>query len=197
MQKAEVQKALERFRDHVVSVSKRNLTNSKKNSSKKLYNSIKGNVKAMPNSFSMEFTMEDYGVFQDAGVSGTKKKYNTPYSYKSKMPPVKAFDKWIVRKGLAPRKSGGQFTSRKSLAFLIARSVFRNGIKPSLFFTTTTFLQNVANLTEYLLLIAIRTGFEPALSPLYSVHRELRYHSPPDYVFSVSNNFLISGLNSK
>ncbi len=135
MQKAEVQKALERFRDHVVSVSKRNLTNSKKNSSKKLYNSIKGNVKAMPNSFSMEFTMEDYGVFQDAGVSGTKKKYNTPYSYKSKMPPAKAFDKWIVRKGLAPRKSGGQFTSRKSLAFLIARSVFRNGIKPSLFFT--------------------------------------------------------------
>ncbi len=135
MQKAEVQKALERFRDHVVSVSKRNLTNSKKNSSKKLYNSIKGNVKAMPNSFSMEFTMEDYGVFQDAGVSGTKKKYNTPYSYKSKMPPVKAFDKWIVRKGLAPRKSGGQFTSRKSLAFLIARSIFRNGIKPSLFFT--------------------------------------------------------------
>ncbi len=135
MQKAEVQKALERFRDHVVSVSKRNLTNSKKNSSKKLYNSIKGNVKAMPNSFSMEFTMEDYGVFQDAGVSGTKKKYNTPYSYKSKMPPVKAFDKWIVRKGLAPRKSGGQFSSRKSLAFLIARSVFRNGIKPSLFFT--------------------------------------------------------------
>jgi hypothetical protein len=89
----------------------------------------------MPNSFFMEFTMEDYGVFQDAGVSGTKKKYNTPYSYKSKMPPVKAFDKWIVRKGLAPRKSGGQFTSRKSLAFLIARSVFRNGIKPSLFFT--------------------------------------------------------------
>jgi hypothetical protein len=83
----------------------------------------------------MEFTMEDYGVFQDAGVSGTKKKYNTPYSYKSKMPPVKAFDKWIVRKGLAPRKSGGQFTSRKSLAFLIARSIFRNGIKPSLFFT--------------------------------------------------------------
>lgn len=135
MQKAEVQKALEKFRDHVVSVSKRNLTNSKKNSSKKLYNSIKGDVKVMPNSFSIQFTMEDYGVFQDAGVSGTKKKYNTPYSYKSKMPPAKAFDKWIVRKGLAPRKSGGQFTSRKSLAFLIARSVFRNGIKPSLFFT--------------------------------------------------------------
>ena len=134
MEKSEVQKALERFRDHVVSISKRNLTNKQKNSSKKLYNSIKGKVKANPNSFELEFSMEDYGVYQDAGVSGTRKKYNTPYSYKSKMPPVKAFDKWLVRKGIAPRDKG-KFTSRKSLAFLIARSVYRNGIKPSLFFT--------------------------------------------------------------
>lgn len=134
MEKSEVQKALERFRDHVVSISKRNLTNKQKNSSKKLYNSIQGKVKANPNSFELEFTMEDYGVFQDAGVSGTKKKYNTPYSYKSKMPPPKAFDKWLVKKGIAPRDNG-RFTSRKSLAFLIARSVYRNGIKPSLFFT--------------------------------------------------------------
>jgi hypothetical protein len=135
MQKDEVKKVLERFRNHVVSVSKRNLTNSKKNSSKKLYNSIKGDVKAMPNSISIQFTMEDYGIYQDAGVSGTKKKYNTPYSYKSKMPPPKAFDKWIVRKGLSPRTSGGQFKSRKGLSYAIARSVFMNGIKPSLFFT--------------------------------------------------------------
>jgi hypothetical protein len=134
MEKSEVQKALERFRDHVVSISKRNLTNKQKNSSKKLYNSIKGKVKANPNSFELEFSMEDYGVFQDAGVSGTRKKYNTPYSYKSKMPPVKAFDKWLVRKGIAPREKG-KFASRKSLAFIIARSVYRNGIKPSLFFT--------------------------------------------------------------
>jgi hypothetical protein len=133
--KAEIQKELERFRDYVVSQSRRNLSRLKKNSSRKLYESIKGDVKAMPNSISIQFTMEEYGVFQDAGVSGTKKKYNTPYSYKSKMPPPKAFDKWLVRKGIAPRKSGGQFASRKSLAFLIARSVFRNGIKPSLFFT--------------------------------------------------------------
>ncbi len=50
------------------------------------------------------------------------------------MPPPKAFDKWLVKKGIAPRDNG-KFTSRKSLAFLIARSVYRNGIKPSLFFT--------------------------------------------------------------
>ena len=134
MKKSEVQKSLERFRNHVISVSRRNLTRLRKNTSKKLYDSLKGNLKVSTNSFELEFSMEDYGLFQDKGVSGTKKKYNTPYSYKSKMPPVKAFDKWLVRKGIAPRKNG-KFASRKSLAFLIARSVYRNGIKPSLFFT--------------------------------------------------------------
>lgn len=142
MQNTEVQKELERFRDYVVSQSRRNLSRLRKNSSKRLYQSIQGYVKTMPNSISIEFEMENYGVFQDAGVSGVKKKYNTPYSYKSKggknglkgMPPPKAFDKWIVKKGLAPRDKG-KFKSRKSLSFAIARSVFINGIKPSLFFT--------------------------------------------------------------
>ena len=134
MQNTEVQKELEKFRDYVVSQSRRNLSRLRKNSSKRLYQSIQGKVKTMPNSISIEFEMEDYGVFQDAGVSGKKKKYNTPYSYKSKMPPPKAFDKWIVRKGLAPRDKG-KFKSRKSLSFVIARSVYMNGIKPSLFFT--------------------------------------------------------------
>ena len=134
MQKTEVQKELEKFRDYVISQSRSNLSRLKKNSSKRLYQSIKGDVKAMPNSMSIQFSMEDYGIFQDAGVSGKKKKYNTPYSYKSKMPPPKAFDKWIVRKGLSPREKG-KFKSRKGLSYAIARSVFMNGIKPSLFFT--------------------------------------------------------------
>ena len=58
------------------------------------------------------------------------------------MPPPKAFDKWVIRKGLAPRKKG-KFTGRsissvgfrKSITFLIARSIYSKGIKPSLFFT--------------------------------------------------------------
>ena len=135
MDTTELQKVLDRFRDAVISQSKRNLTRLQKNSSKKLYNSIKGKVKAYPNSFHMEFSMEDYGFYQDKGVSGKNKKYNTPFSYKSKMPPSKAFDKWIVRKGLAPRGADGKFLKRKSLSFLIARSVYRNGIKPTMFFT--------------------------------------------------------------
>ena len=68
MQKTEVQKELEKFRDYVISQSRRNLSRLKKNSSKRLYQSIKGDVKAMPNSMSIQFSMEDYGIFQDAGV---------------------------------------------------------------------------------------------------------------------------------
>mgnify|MGYP001233309825 CR=1 FL=1 len=134
MEKTELQAELNKFRDYVVSQAKANLTRGGKNSSKSLYNSIKGVAKASPNSIELSFSMEDYGFYQDKGVSGIKKKYNTDYKYTNKMPPAKAFDKWVVRKGLAPREKG-KFKNRKSLSFAIARSVYFNGIKPSLFFT--------------------------------------------------------------
>lgn len=129
------QQILNRFIKHVVSQAKRNLSTKGHNASKKLYNSIKGEAKSFPNSIGIYFEMEDYGFYQDQGVSGKKKKYDTPFSYKSKMPPPSAFDKWTIRKGIAPRKSGGQFQSRKGLNFAIARSIFEKGIKPTLFFT--------------------------------------------------------------
>ena len=74
MKQTELQKELNKFRDYVVSQAKANLTRGGKNVSKGLYNSIKGNVKANPNSFEMDFSMEEYGFYQDKGVSGIKKK---------------------------------------------------------------------------------------------------------------------------
>ena len=130
-----VQEELDKFKDYVVQQSKSNLTRLKKNSSKNLYNSIKGKAKAMPNSFYLNFEMEPYGKFIDKGVNGKKTAYSTPYSYKTKMPPPSKLDKWIVRRGLATRDKNGRFVSRKSLQFAIARKIFMYGIKPSLFFT--------------------------------------------------------------
>jgi len=132
---ANVKDELNRFAKYVISQSRANLTRGKKNSSKDLYNSLDSEVKVSKNSFELSFLMEDYGFFQDKGVSGVKKKYNTPYSYTSKMPPPSKMDKWIVKKGIAPRDKDGKFISRKSLQFMIARSIYNNGIKPSLFFT--------------------------------------------------------------
>ena len=128
-------KALQQFRDLVVAEAKANLRKLGKDTSGKLSNSIKGEVKEMRNSIGVYFEMESYGNFQDKGVSGTQRKFDTPYSYKSKMPPPSAFDKWIVKKGIAPRSASGKFQSRKGLQFAIARTIFKKGIKPSLFFT--------------------------------------------------------------
>ena len=143
-----VKDELNRFAKYIISQSRANLTKGKKNSSKELYNSLDSNVEVSKNSFELTFLMEEYGVFQDKGVKGTKSNYvenkDSPFSYKSKggknglkgMPPPKAFDKWIVRKGLKGiRDKKGQFISRKSLQFMIARSVFEKGVKASLFFT--------------------------------------------------------------
>jgi hypothetical protein len=132
---SETLKALQKFRDIVVTEAKANLRAQGKDASGKLSNSIQGEVKQMPNSIGVYFNMEPYGNFQDKGVSGTKRKFNTPYSYTTKMPPPSKLDKWIVRKGIAPRSKTGKFQSRKGIQFAIARSIFYKGIKPSLFFT--------------------------------------------------------------
>jgi len=136
MQLKEVKEELNKFGKYVIQQARTKLTKSKKNSSKKLYNSLNYSIVENNDSVSVIFEMEDYGKFQDQGVSGIKTKYKTPFSYKSKMPPAKAFSQWVVRKGLkGVRDEKGKFIERKSMQYLIARSVFKHGIKPSMFFT--------------------------------------------------------------
>ncbi len=132
----DVNKELSKFAKGVIRESRRNLTRKQKNSSKSLHKSLDYDLNISKNSFSLSFLMETYGLFQDKGVSGKKKKYNTPYKYNNKMPPSKPFEKWIKRKGIKGRdQKSGRFISHKSLSFLIARSIYNKGIKPSLFFT--------------------------------------------------------------
>ena len=136
MQLKETQSALNTFAKYVIEESRKNLINDKKNSSNKLYKSLDSDVKVSKNSFQLSFLMEEYGVFQDKGVSGTEKKYNTPFKYTNKKPPASAFSQWVIRKGLkGVRDEKGRFVSRKGLQFAIANTVFRKGIKPSMFFT--------------------------------------------------------------
>ena len=133
----ETYEVLQEFGKRVRQQARQNLSKGNKNVSKELYNSLKGNIKVMPNSIAVEFEMEDYGVFQDKGVSGTEKKYNTPFSYKSKMPPVKPLADWAKNRNIRLRDEKGKFKkgSYNTIGFLIARSIYRKGIKPSLFFT--------------------------------------------------------------
>lgn len=127
---------LNAFRDFVVNASKRNLAQQGKNTFGNLSKSLdESKVAVGKNSFNLDFTMPLYGQFQDKGVSGIKTVYASPFSYKTKMPPLKSLDKWIVKKGIAPRGENGKFVSRESLKFAIAKKIFTYGIKPSLFFT--------------------------------------------------------------
>ena len=56
------------------------------------------------------------------------------------MPPPSAFDKWVVKKGgkfnQSIRDSKGRFINRQSLTFVLAKSIFEKGIKPSYFFSS-------------------------------------------------------------
>ena len=136
LKKEQTYKYLNDFAKYVIQQSRSNLTKQGKNVDKKLYNSLDKQIEVSANSFRLSFLMENYGEFQDKGVSGTKKKYNTPFSYSSKRPPLKPIEDWVTKKRFQFRnKESGKFMSFKSTAYLIAGGILKNGIKPSLFFT--------------------------------------------------------------
>ena len=141
-------KSVQIFADIVIAEARKNLGKSD-NQDGKLANSLSSKVIATDSAFIVKFFMENYGLFQDQGVRGVDSYYadqvtaSSPFSYKSKggkfglkgMPPPKAFDKWTVRKGLPPRDKLGRFLPRKTLDFLIARSIFKKGIRATSFFS--------------------------------------------------------------
>ena len=135
MQLKSLNKELNKFGKYVIQQSRSNLTRGKKNVNKKLYNSLDYEIKTKP--LSIEFSMESYGQFQDKGVSGTMRKYNTPFSFTTKQPPSKPIADWAKKRNTRLRDSRGRFTrgNYNTIGFLIARSIKRKGLKPSLFFT--------------------------------------------------------------
>tara|TARA_R110001599_G_scaffold19601_2_gene74916 strand:+ start:334 stop:888 length:555 start_codon:yes stop_codon:yes gene_type:complete len=142
-----IERYLNSFANQVVKDSKSILKKDK--GSTDLGGSIRAKVEVEPNGFSVKFYMADYGTFLDKGVSGNKKKRSftnfkgkkesSPYSYKSKGPPIDILSKWIKKKGLKPKGTGrgrskntGQYIS--GLAYLISKKIKREGIKGLSFF---------------------------------------------------------------
>ena len=135
MQLKQTKEALNKFGKFVIQQARSRLTKGNKNVNKKLYNSLEYKIQGDK----VSFLSEDYGQFIDKGVKGSKSTYPessaSPFKYTNKQPPSKVFDKWSIRKGIAPRDSKGRFVSRQSLNFLIARSIKNKGIRATLFFT--------------------------------------------------------------
>ena len=138
----EVQIELSKFAKQIIKESRRNLTRKGKNFSRDLYNSLSYDLDVHRNSFSLSFYMADYGAFVDEGVRGNKSSQRAPQSpYRfgtgtgKKGGLTKGIDKWVRGKGIQFRKKDGKFMSYSSTAFLIRRSIWNKGIKPSMFFT--------------------------------------------------------------
>ena len=154
---AEVKKILEAYGLNVVSAARNNLA-KKKIGDGALANSLFSLVtEESDGSYLVTFLGEDYATFYDQGVqgaapeqmpSGSKNRFNkaplSPYHFGTGSSRGNgtlrgAIDKWVLTKpdlSSSTRNSLGQFISRKSIVFLISRSIYLTGLKPSLFFTT-------------------------------------------------------------
>ena len=111
-----VERYLNSFGKQVVNRSKGNLQKAKGGGTA-LENSIAFSVIEKDGDLTVRFTMASYGKFVDKGVSGTEvsrsfkdykgKTLKSPFGYRKakghSQPPTKALDKWIVKKGIAPR----------------------------------------------------------------------------------------------
>jgi hypothetical protein len=150
------QEVLNRFIKHIVTQAKKNLTEKNKKDSGKLYNSIKGESKAFPNSIGIYFEMEEYGFFQDEGVKGKDpSKVSKNAKIRGQQAPnsrfrfgsgsrsgtwgifINSLEKWAQRKNIRLRDEKGKFKkgSYKTIAQIIGKNIYSRGIKPSLFFT--------------------------------------------------------------
>ena len=143
MKTENIERYLNSFGKQVVNRAKGNIQ-KEKGGGTALEQSIRFEVITDADGFTVQFYMADYGTFVDKGVSGNKKQQKfkdyknkvitSPYKYTTKQPPSRVLDKWVVKKGIAPRDEKGRFMSRKSISFLIARSIKRKGIQGISFF---------------------------------------------------------------
>jgi len=161
MEFQEVQEALEKFGDAVINGAKLNLKKDDM-ASGSLFKTLKKDLTLEQNIFLLDFIMEDYGKFQDAGVWGAKpslvttKKYKgkqkgrsnnsifigangikNKFSYTSKMPPLQPLINWAKYKNIRFRDEKGQFKkgNYRTIGFWLQKRIFAQGIKPTQFFS--------------------------------------------------------------
>lgn len=134
------------FKKYVIQQARTNLSKGKKNFSRELYDSLDGKVTFDDTRVNIDFTMEEYGLYQDKGVKGVNSNYvenkNSPFSYKSSSNLVGLegatgqFGKWAKHKKLRWRnQKSGKYLSYQSIGFILANSIKNKGIKASMFFT--------------------------------------------------------------
>jgi len=141
-----LQTELQSFGKYVVQQSRSNLTKQKHNVTRDLYNSIHYDLTEKNGNYDLAFIMDEYGTFLDKGVKGSnpslvkggkQKGGNSPYSFRNKRPPMQPIADWAKKRNIRLRDKEGKFKkgNYRTIGFILQRSIFAQGIKPSMFFT--------------------------------------------------------------
>jgi hypothetical protein len=137
-----LQAALDKFKASVIKQARTNLTKGDRNVSRKLYNSLKGEAKVYAKGYFLNFQMEEYGNYQDKGVKGKRSSSrapNSPYKFGSgkgkKGGLTEGINRWVKARKFQFKDKKGKFMSYDSTAWIITRSIYAKGIRPTLFFT--------------------------------------------------------------
>lgn len=169
----ELKTELQKFGHKVVYDSVRQLENGKHISSGSLAQNISYEIRENRDGFDLEFWMDEYGMFLDAGVYGSvpsevkngkqkgkrtnsvftgKEGIAERFSYKSKRPPMESLRAWAKKKNIRFRDKKGRYKkgNYNSIAYWLQNRVFHQGIAPTLFFTKP-FLAAFKNLDEEIL----------------------------------------------
>jgi hypothetical protein len=119
MQFKNVISVLNDFGKFLVEEYKDNLILNNVNASDNLYNSVKYMLDVGSKKFEVKLELADYWKYVENGRKP------------GKWPPISAIEKWIEIKPVLPRPmANGQLPTNKQLAFLIARKIGLEGIKP-------------------------------------------------------------------
>lgn len=145
--------------EYIVDALKKNLEKHDSIASRKLFQSIRFDIKIFGSSYIFQIIMEDYWDYVDKGIKGSESSSlapNSPYQYKDKIAKVSEIERWITQKGIkveisknksdifkklknkTVKKSFRQksiLSQRKSMAFGIATNIKKHGVKPTNFYS--------------------------------------------------------------
>ncbi len=136
---SEFEKALKKYADFVIKKSQQNLSKGGKYGSYNKSGALSKSLDYKINKGKVTFRGLKYGEYLDQGVKGAKSTYpessTSPFRYRNSKPPASVFDKWTIKSSIAPRDKKGRFLKRKSLNYAMANSIFKKGIRATMFFT--------------------------------------------------------------
>jgi len=152
---SDMEKLLSEYITKFLNTAADNLNKTQSVTTGKLLDSLDFNIESTRNGYTINFTALDYYKFVDKGVrgAGASRKNNTsPYKFKFITPSkshVTAIEKWIIRNRLTAtardvnrygrtgreRKAIDPTKGRQSLAYIIAKSIKRDGLYETGFWT--------------------------------------------------------------